>query len=489
MSAPRWSRALLGRLALSDRKDEVLGDLDEAHRQRVRRRGALVAHVLTALETLDMARALLVERTSGSVSLLDFKLGVRMLVRYPGLTTLGGLAIAFAIFTGAGTFEFLTQVVHPKLPFENGERMVVLSLWDAEDGRDHARLLYDYGIWREELTTVEELGVFDSAVRNLIVEGRGAHLVTGAVMSPSGFRITGVEPILGRALGEEDTRPDAPTAVVLGHGIWTRIFGADPGVLGEVVRLGAESATVVGVMPEGFAFPSAHELWLPLRTDPTSVAPDEGPSVTAFGRLAPGASMAEARAEFAAIQARLAAAHPDTHGGVRGAVRPYARGILGLPGSLSDRLMSTFVLSWNLPLLLFLVLVCGNVALLLFARAAAREGELVVRSALGAGRRRIVGQLFAEALVLAGAGAGLGLGLAAYGLRWGRSSCSKALSPSGSIPRSRPERWCTPSCSRSWPRRWRESSRASRRPGPWGRNSNARPRAAGGSASAACGPP
>ena len=116
MSAPRWTRALLRRLAPERREDEILGDLDEAHAKHRRRRGRLMATLLTTFETLDMALALLRQRgTFGGMSLLDFKLGLRMLVRYPGLTALGGLAIAFAIFAGAGTFEFLRQVVRPSL--------------------------------------------------------------------------------------------------------------------------------------------------------------------------------------------------------------------------------------------------------------------------------------------------------------------------------------------------------------------------------------
>lgn len=421
MSAPGWSRALLRRLAPEEREDEVLGDLEEAHRRRVRDRGRFLAGILTALETVDMAFALLRDRwDGGSVSLLDFKLGLRMLVRYPGLTTLGGLAIAFAIFAGAGTFEFLSQVAHPKLPFEDGDRMVGIELWNAAENRGHPRALFDYGVWQEELTTVEEIGAFDTVVRNVIVGERTPHVVTGALIDAAGFRITGVAPLMGRTLVEDDERPDAPLAVVLGYDVWQNVFAGDAGVVDRVVRVGAERATVVGVMPEGFTFPVAHGMWLPLRTDPGAVRPGEGAAISVFGRLAPGASLDDARAELEGVGRRLAAAFPATHEHLRPYVKPYARAMLGgLPASISDLLVTAVVMSWNIPLLLFLFLVCGNVALLMFARVAARESELVVRSALGAGRRRIVGQLFAEALVLAAVGAALGLAAAAVGLRWG----------------------------------------------------------------------
>jgi putative ABC transport system permease protein len=419
MSAPRWSRALLRRLSPDGREDEILGDLEEAHRAHVQAKGRLVGGLVTALETLDMAFSLLRQRRPApAMSVLDFKLGARMLMRYPGLTVMGGLAIAFAICAGAGTFEILTQVTAPKLPFAGGDRLVALELFDTEGGAGRNRALFDVGVWQEELTTVEELGAFQSVTRNVIVEGAGAYVVAGAVMDAAGFRITGVGAKVGRTFTEQDERPGAPPVVVIGHNVWQNVFGGDPAILGRVVQVGTEPATIVGVMPEGFAFPVAHELWLPLKVDPRTVQPGGGPAVSVFARLAPGVSRAAAQAQLTVIGARLSAAYPDSHEFVRPFVRPYARAMMGLPASFSDGLFSAAVMAGNIPLVLFLVLVCGNVALLMFARAASRESELVVRSALGASRRRIVGQLFAEALVLAAVGAAIGLSVARYGLRW-----------------------------------------------------------------------
>jgi putative ABC transport system permease protein len=419
MSAPRWGRALLRRLSPDGRENEILGDLDEAHGAHVRAKGPLMGGLVTALETLDMAFALLrLRRPAVAMSVLDFKLGVRMLMRYPGLTVMGGLAIAFAICAGAATFELLTQVAGPKLPFRGGDRLVALELFDTQQGAGQKRALFDVGVWHEELTPVEELGAFQSVTRNLIVEGAAVYAVTGAVMDAAGFRVTGVDAKVGRTFTEEDQRPGAPPVVVIGHHVWQHMFGADPAILGRVVQVGTEQATVVGVMPEGFAFPVAHQLWLPLKVDLRTVQPGGGPAVSVFARLAPGVSRAAAQAQLTVIGARLSAAYPDTHEFVRPFVRPYARAMMGLPASVSDGLFSAAVMAGNIPLVLFLILVCGNVALLMFARAASRESELVVRSALGASRRRIVGQLFAEALVLAAVGAAIGLSVAQYALRW-----------------------------------------------------------------------
>jgi putative ABC transport system permease protein len=419
MRAPRWSRALLRQLSPDGREDEILGDLEEAHGAHVQAKGRLVGGLVTALETLDMAFALLRQRrVVPGMSVLDFKLGARMLMRYPGLTVMGGLAIAFAICAGAGTFELLTQVAAPKLPFEGGDRLVALELFDTKRGAGQNRALFDVGVWQEELTTVEELGAFHSVTRNVIVEEVAAHVVVGAVMDAAGFRVTGVEAKRGRTFTRDDQRPGAPAVVVIGHSLWQNMFGDDPAIVGRVVKVDTETATIVGVMPEGFAFPVAHQLWLPLKVEGGTVEPGGGPPVSVFARLAPGVSRAAAQAQLTVIGARLSAAYPDSHEFVRPFVRPYARAMMGLPASFSDGLFSAAVMAGNIPLVLFLVLVCGNVALLMFARAASRESELVVRSALGASRRRIVGQLFAEALVLAAVGAAIGLGVAQYGLRW-----------------------------------------------------------------------
>jgi putative ABC transport system permease protein len=419
VSAPRWSSALLRRLSPDGREDEILGDLEEAHGAHVQAKGRLVGGLVTALETLDMAFALLRQRgVVPGMSVLDFKLGARMLMRYPGLTVMGGLAIAFAICAGAGTFQILTQVGAPNLPFEGGDRLVALELFDTKRNAGQNRALFDVGLWQEELTTVEELGAFQSVTRNVIVEGAAAYVVTGAVMDAAGFRITGVEAKLGRTFTEEDERPGAPPVVVIGHNVWQNMFGGDLAILGRVVQVGTERATIVGVMPQGFAFPVAHELWLPLKVDPRTVEPGAGTPVSVFARLRPGVSRDAAQAQLTVIGARLSAAYPDSHEFVRPFVRPYARAMMGLPASFSDGLFSAAVMAGNIPLVLFLVLVCGNVALLMFARAASRESELVVRSALGASRRRIVGQLFAEALVLAALAAAIGLMVAQYGLRW-----------------------------------------------------------------------
>jgi putative ABC transport system permease protein len=341
---------------------------------------------------------------------LDLRLGVRMLRKYPGLTLVGGVAMAFAIWVGAGTFEFLSQVVHPTLPLPGGERIVGIRQWDAAARKPRLPQLAEWDAWRAQLRTVDEVGAFRSAPRNLIAPDVPIRPVEVVEITASGFRVAGIAPLLGRTLVDDDERPGAPAVVVLGHDLWRQRFGGDPGILGRRVRLGATEHTVVGVMPKGFAFPIVHELWTPLRR---SAGAGEGGSVRVFGRLAPGVSLAEAGAELAILGRRAAASTPETHRHLRPQVLPYAQSILGLAAD-----EAAVVMSMNLFLVMLLVLICGNVALLTFARAVSRESELAVRSALGASRRRIIAQLFLEALVLVGLSALVGLATTQFGLRW-----------------------------------------------------------------------
>lgn len=347
------------------------------------------------------------------ISWLDFKLGFRMLVKYPGLTVVGGLAMAFAIWVGGGAFEFIRQVLNPALPLDDGARVVGIVNWDAAASAAERRALFDFAVWREELTTVRDLGVFRTLERNLVDAEHGSAPVELAEISASAFDVARVQPLLGRPLQRADESASAAPVAVIGYDMWRTRFGGDADIIGRSVQLGSEHTTVVGVMPEGFAFPVAQSMWVPFRLEPTGSAPREGPPIRVFGRLADGASFERARSEIATVAARLAADHPDTHAQLRPRVLPYAKSIVDV--STSD---SVFLMSVNFFLVVLLVLVCANVALLMFARAATRESEMVVRSALGASRGRIVLQLFAEALVLGACAAVVGLVGIDLGSKW-----------------------------------------------------------------------
>lgn len=421
MSAPRWSKALLRWIAPSGREKEITGDLEEAHRARVRHRGRLVAYVLTGLEALDMAWVLLRERigkrrgarktdgpkgrslvksTGGfGFSWLDFKLGLRMLVKHPGLTVVGVIAISFGVMVGAVVFQLMTDLYHPSLGLPESDRVVEL-----EQGEDR-RVLHDFAIWRQELESVDDVSAYGTVRRNLVTEGRGGEPITVAVINASAFRIARVAPLLGRTLVDADEEPSAAPVLVLGYDVWQARFAGDPGVIGREVLLGATPSTVVGVMPEGFAFPMAHGLWAPLRLNVLDYERGQGPTLDVLGRLAPGVSLRQAQAELTTLGLRAAADFPETNQRRRPVIRPYRGGIIHGSELLLVGAYSMVIL---LPVLV-LILVCANIALMVFARTAARESEIVVRSALGASRGRVLMQLFVEALVLTSVAAVVGL--------------------------------------------------------------------------------
>jgi putative ABC transport system permease protein len=379
---------------------------------------------------------------------LDLKLGGRMLAKYPGLTIVGGLAMAFAICVGAVVFQMLMLFVSPSLPLPEGDRIVHLRNWDLQASDPEPRALHDFGVWRQSMRTVTDLGAWEDVARNLTGRDGEARPVQVAAITASGFRIAATPPLLGRALVPEDERAGAPPVVVLGHDLWRARFAADSAIVGRTVQIGDAYPTVVGVMPDGFTFPVAHEAWTPFRPDVLDDAPLSGPAITIFGRLAPGATLGEAQAELAALGQRAAREFPDTHEHLQPQVMRYAQlfaiSMAADEGGIVFALVQLFVL-------MLLVLVCGNVALLLFARAATRESEIIVRSALGASRRRIVVQMFAEALVLGGVAAAVGSRPpTSRCARWGCRSWKRPWGRflSGSICVSRPPRCSTPARSR-----------------------------------------
>jgi putative ABC transport system permease protein len=337
---------------------------------------------------------------------LDFKVGFRMLARYPGLTIVGTVAIAVAIALGSLYFEAVNKWNNPKLPIRDADRVVTIRNWDAGEVAVEPRSLFDASVWRGQAKTITDLGAAIVFERNLQTDDQRIEAVRGAEISASAFAIMGTPPLRGRILTTQDEQPAAPPVVVISHALWNARFANDPDIVGKTVKLGTVNTTIVGVMPEGFAFPANERIWMPLRVDGSVLAPRTGPGVQFFGRLAPGASMKEAQAELDLIGARLAATYPETHKNLRPRVTSFAKPLTVGGQALIIRNVLYLV---NGVFLALLAIMCTNVATLVFARTATRNWEISVRNALGASRGRIISQLFIEALVLAGGAAVLGL--------------------------------------------------------------------------------
>lgn len=347
-------------------------------------------------------------------SWLDVKLGLRMLRKYPALALVSVIGMSVAIAIAAGYYGAIGAMIDPSLPLDDGDRIVSVRYVDLTDPGDAMlQSAHDLVAWRDELRSIRDLAAFRSETRNLIVEGQGADLVDVAQMTAAGFRVARVAPVLGRTLLEEDEREGAPPVVVIGYEEWQDRFDGDPAILGHTVRLGSTVHTVVGVMPADFRFPRHHRFWIPLHLDVNAYERGDGPAIYMFGRLAEGASLEQAQAELSTIGQRNAQAYPRTHERLRPRVSPYTHPFMNID-SLTQ---VAFFRTLQMALALLLVVVALNVAVLVYARTASRAGEIAVRGALGASRKRVITQLFAEALVLSSISAILGLSLAAVGLR------------------------------------------------------------------------
>ena len=352
-------------------------------------------------------------REPGSlVSWLDVKLGLRMLVKYPVLSLVSVLGMTVAIAIGAGSFSAIYSMMDPTLPLPGGESVVALQNSTRNPGNPHRQSLHDFVLWRDELSSVRDLSAFMADSRNLVAAPGDVALVQVAQMTASGFRVARVAPVQGRPLLEEDERYGAAPVVVIAYEEWQRRFNGDADIIGRSVRLGTEMHTIVGVMPEGFRFPINHRFWVPLRLDPAEHERGGGPAIHMFGRLAEGTTIEEAQAELTAIGLRMAAQYPDTHEYLRPRMMPYTLSFMDIDSPAMAMMMHAIQFAISL----LLILVSVNIAVLVYARTATRTGEIAVRSALGASRRRIVTQLFAEALVISGIAAVIGLTIAGYAL-------------------------------------------------------------------------
>ena len=334
---PRVARWLLGCALPADVRESITGDLDEVFERDCRRDGTPAARRRYWRQAVSFTLHFTVERwrdhRRGGLmrtrpSWLDFKLGFRMLSRYPMLTVAGSLAMAVGIGAGAGLFEVITRVTDPSLPLPDGDRIVALSYWNRAESGVRQPASYDVLTWREGMRTIQDIGAFRLIQRNLIVGEQVAGPVDAVEISAAAFRVTGVAPLLGRALVDEDETPQSPAVVVLGNGLWKTRFDSDPSVIGRVVRLGAAQATVVGVMPEGFAFPVRQNLWMPFRLRELPREPGQGPPLGVFGRLAPGVELGEAQAELAVFRSRAAEQFPKEYDKPAGAGAALRRIVL-----------------------------------------------------------------------------------------------------------------------------------------------------------------
>ena len=333
---PRLPRWLLERALPADVREDISGDLEETFRHARQTSGARRAMTWYCGQVMAFSTHFLEERfreryrhadMSTGISGIDLKLAMRMLVRYPGLTIVGVVGMAVGMAIAATAFSIGYMLMNPSLPLDEGDRVVAIQNWDVATNNADLQAMRDFGVWRSELRSIQAVGAFRSVGRNLIVAGAQPQPVSLAEMSASGFQVARVAPFMGRHLVPEDERPDAPPVVVIGFDVWERTFFADPLIVGRTVQLGDTTYTIVGVMPEGFAFPLRHSYWIPLKLEPSGFRPGTGPEIAVFGRLAAGATYESARAEAATVAQRIAAESPTHYCDQLAALRAVADGM------------------------------------------------------------------------------------------------------------------------------------------------------------------
>jgi predicted permease len=368
-----------------------------------------------------------------AMSWIDLKLAFRMLLRYPVLTLVGSGSLALAIAIGAASFAFISLFLWPRLPLPDGDAIVTVQHYDRAASQTESRVVADFLGWRGGTTTLTDVAAGRGMARNLLMGDGLVEPMSIAEVTASTFAMARVAPILGRTLTDADASAAAPPVVVMGERIWRERFGADPGFLGRTVLISDVPTAVVGVMPASFRFPSVFEAWQPLKINEGAVQPRLGTSVSIWARMKPGVTPEQANAELAVLSAQHAAAWPATHASLVASVQSPTS------AEINDPEERTLLASMNGVIALIVLLVSGNVALLLFARAATRESEIVVRTALGASRARLVGQFVAEALLLNTLAAVVGLAIAQRVMHWSVTSFVRAVNDGELLPF-----WITP---------------------------------------------
>ena len=346
----------------------------------------------------------------------DLSHAIRGLRKRPGFWLAAVVTLAVGIGANVAVFSLVNALLLRPLPFgERSDRVVMLHSThpqQPEDWDDSGLSYPDYDDIREQSTSFEGIGAF--LTRNFTVStDADADRLLGVSVTPDLFSTLGVEPMVGRTFTPEDAAaPGRESVVILSHGLWQRRFGADPSIVGRGVVINERSRTVVGIMPAGFKFPERSELFMPLRWDE---APRAARSLAVVAVLERGTTIDQAQADVSAIARRLAETHPATN-------RDFGVRLLSFRDSnvgSDDRRVSTTLMA---AVTFVLLIACANLANLLLVRGAARQREMAIRSAMGAGRSRLIAVVLSESAVLALVGTVIGTLAAAWAIDWMRAS-------------------------------------------------------------------